>query len=121
MKLLSKKSVWRTGGACIECLDCDPTNGPTRGLWTAPWVPREYPVSTRGVPREYPVLHQARQHAHRLAEKSAHSRVPAPHRAGGRALTGTIRRRSQGYYEEGSTVLYGYSHGPSHTSALTMD
>ena len=32
---------------------------------------------------------------------------------------GTIRR-SQGYYEECSKVLYG-SHGPSHTSALTTD
>jgi hypothetical protein len=59
-------------------------------------------VSTRGVPHEYPVLHQARQHGHRLADQSAHSRVPAPHRAGGRAHMGTIRR-SQGYYEECST------------------
>ena len=111
--------AWRTGGGCIKCLNCDPTNGPTRGLLTAPWVP----VSTRGVPREYPVLHQARQHAHRLAEKEcslARART-APRRTGWWALTGTVRRRSRGYYEEGSTVLYGYSHGPSHTSALTTD
>jgi hypothetical protein len=45
----------------------------------------------------------------------------APRRTGGWAFTGPVWRRSQGYYEECSTVLYGYSHGPPHTSALTTD